>query len=104
MEQLGGVKLAFVSLELDEECVVKKGLSPKTDEKNQLKGEGAGERAGRSIDLSEIMNFSTFIDPMKEQPGKRKRVSTCQQYKPPGGHLVCFYRSTDENFFFFFSE
>lgn len=43
MEQLGGVKLAFVSLELDEERVVKKGLSPMTDEENQLKGEGARE-------------------------------------------------------------
>lgn len=67
MEQLGGVKLAFVSLELDEECVVKKGLSPMTDEENQLKGEGASVQGRQSIDLSEIMNFSTSIDLMKER-------------------------------------
>lgn len=69
MEQLGGVKLAFVSLELDEECVVKKGLSPMTDEETQLKVEGAREWGGQSIDLSEIMNFSAFIDLMKEPTG-----------------------------------
>lgn len=80
MEQLGGVKLAFVSLELDEECVVKKGLSPMTDEENQLKGEGAREQGRRSIDLSEIMNFSTSIDLMKEPTGNRRglNMSTTQ--------------------------
>lgn len=58
-----------MSLELDEESVVKKGPSPVTDEKNQLKGEGAREQGRRSIDLSGIMNFSTSIDLMKEPTG-----------------------------------
>lgn len=46
MEQLAGVKLAFTSLELDEECVGWGrgwwGLSAMTDEEDQLK-----RRAGR---------------------------------------------------------
>lgn len=66
-------------------CGKKKGLSLMIDEEDQLKGEGAREQGRRSIDLSEIMNFSTSIDLMKESTGNQRglHMSTTQSSKRP---------------------
>lgn len=104
MEQLGGVKLAFVSLELDEECVVKKKRLVSDDWwGGPIKRRGS-ERTGKAeyrfIWDNELLNLHWSDEGIYRKPKRSEHVNNTKLQTAILFVFIDLLRRT--NFLFFF--